>query len=468
MGIINEENKDNGSQIKNYSSMTIIAMILGICGLVLSCACIGMLPAMAGAVLSIITLVKGTKKKGIALIALVSSVLGIVIAVVVGIIAMFASDDTVNSDIGQEQGVIKDSIEEENDTVQVLGKNLTIREWGELKNADKVEFIGKYWAKRGDGSYIFIYKEADGKGNIVNVNIFATDKTTNKKLSELDSASHKDEKYVKIICDYDKMVINDDGMVHFYVTAHEAEILDPNSKEVKKLSGRYFYIGDTINLSGGVVYKVLSTGIEENFTGTCVYVEIEIENQGEEEYCTYGLNARFYGDGYQLTPALGDDRSFNGCELTKGRKSIVRFYAECPNYNQIGTIEVEFSDIADLVIVIKEEKTSNVGQSVEYLDLWNNHTMYIRLDNTYLEIYPIDKSSFFLAIRDSDGLDLRDLRFGIAENRLDANCLDKGFNLKLSVSSDGNSISVIQDGDIPYCEGMDFSGTYTGYSETPQ
>jgi len=97
MGIINEENKDNGSQIKNYSSMTIIAMILGICGLVLSCACIGMLPAMAGAVLSIITLVKGTKKKGIALIALVSSVLGIVIAVVVGIIAMFASDDTVNN-----------------------------------------------------------------------------------------------------------------------------------------------------------------------------------------------------------------------------------------------------------------------------------------------------------------------------------------------------------------------------------
>lgn len=66
--------------------MSVASLVLGIVGLVLSCIVIGVVPCIIGAVLSLVALVKQDRKSGIAIAGFITSVTGILVAVVMFLI----------------------------------------------------------------------------------------------------------------------------------------------------------------------------------------------------------------------------------------------------------------------------------------------------------------------------------------------------------------------------------------------
>lgn len=110
-----------------------------------------------------------------------------------------------------------------------------------------------------------------------------------------------------------------------------------------------------------------------------------------------------------------------------------------------------------------------VYESYGKVDLWNCHSTYMREDGVDITIYPIDEQSFFLAFRDYVSIDIRDIKFELAGDGTEAIYKDStGAVLNLNISENGDIINISQEGELAYCEGLDFTGTYWGYSETPE
>ena len=74
---------------KKSNGLSMAAMILGIIGLVFSCIYIGILPCLAGLILSIISIKNRENGKGKAIAGLVTSIIGIIIFMLV----LFVQED---------------------------------------------------------------------------------------------------------------------------------------------------------------------------------------------------------------------------------------------------------------------------------------------------------------------------------------------------------------------------------------
>lgn len=272
----------------------------------------------------------------------------------------------------------------------VYGEECSINDLKKDSNIGKeITIYGEYWSMAYNGKrYLFFGNERKKDDTIVSTHFYVKDKTPKKKLSELKEKSWEDEVIVKIVGTYEGMdaVRDDNGDVEFYrfkISASNIKILDESStkaKEIKKMfadakEGKkentavkedknkkdYYYMGDTINLSNNVKYTFVDCGeYEENLYdgyiyNKYVYIELEVENQGNQGYSIVNNDVLFYGDGYCLERGYPSNADYTiSSDITSGRKARVRFYAECNNYDALSSIEVEFANIPNLVFVIKK------------------------------------------------------------------------------------------------------------------
>lgn len=138
---------------------------------------------------------------------------------------------------------------------------------------------------------------------------------------------------------------------------------DTESAEEDTDSPKYFYVGDTIQFPSGHVITILSTGRHENVSNTYIYVELDVENQGDTDITLSNYEGVFYGDDYLLEPGYPTDSEaepLSGAVIAPGRKSRGKMYAQCPNYDSLKRIEME---LGDCVIVVKDDSENGQAES---------------------------------------------------------------------------------------------------------
>lgn len=93
---------------KEGNGLSIASMVLGIVGLVLSCVYIGIIPCVIGLIFAIITLTNQSKKNGMAITGLITSIIGILIFIIMLFVPEGDDADTNNPD-SQNATIISDS-----------------------------------------------------------------------------------------------------------------------------------------------------------------------------------------------------------------------------------------------------------------------------------------------------------------------------------------------------------------------
>ena len=113
-----------------------------------------------------------------------------------------------------------------------------------------------------------------------------------------------------------------------------------------------YHIGDTINFTSGLKLTLIDSGIytESSLFGdgidTYAFLEIDMENMGDEEISITGGNFLFYADGYALENVYlyKDEELPLVSTLSPGRKVKGRVYATGENIDSAESIEVELGD----------------------------------------------------------------------------------------------------------------------------
>jgi len=169
------------------------------------------------------------------------------------------------------------------------------------------------------------------------------------------------------------------------------------TEEEKKEAYRYFRAGDTFSFVDGVEVTVVDTGKETDWESqkTYVYVELDISNQSDANIITNSYCYGFYGDDYSLgtgTIDYGVDNMI-GTVISKGRRGHGRLYEECPDYDTLSNIEMEFGD----AIIIIKDGTETPPQETDEKAL--TYGTYVYDDG----ISNICTASVFLSMGDDEG-----------------------------------------------------------------
>ncbi len=134
-----------------------------------------------------------------------------------------------------------------------------------------------------------------------------------------------------------------------------------------------YHIGDTINFTSGLKLTLIDSGIytESSLFGdgidTYAFLEIDMENMGDEEISITGGNFLFYADGYALENVYlyKDEELPLVSTLSPGRKVKGRVYATGENIDSSEHIEAE---LGDAVIRIYEKEAVKAEADInEYL-----------------------------------------------------------------------------------------------------
>lgn len=107
---------------KKHSGLGIASLILGIFGILLACAVIGIIPSIIGLIFSIIAICDKSKKKGISIAGLICSSIGVLLFCVIFFIVLISGndDDTVNN----SNSVTNEIVAADSDTVQEMELNV--------------------------------------------------------------------------------------------------------------------------------------------------------------------------------------------------------------------------------------------------------------------------------------------------------------------------------------------------------
>ncbi|MBQ7775534.1 MAG: DUF4190 domain-containing protein [Lachnospiraceae bacterium] len=107
----------NGSEEKKKNgSLEVWCMVLGISGVVLGCACIGIIPSIIGVILSFVALSRHTERRGLVIAGLITSIIGIVIPMVIVVYAtlMPQAPETIPNEESKEKVQVGSERNEEN------------------------------------------------------------------------------------------------------------------------------------------------------------------------------------------------------------------------------------------------------------------------------------------------------------------------------------------------------------------
>lgn len=123
--------------------------------------------------------------------------------------------------------------------------------------------------------------------------------------------------------------------------------------------------------------------------------------------------------------------------------------------NSNNTDDVEFEETNDYY----EESVTDEGCDSDW-GYWNS---YEREDGLSFTIYPIDTQTCYLAFGNEDGtIDVRDVE-AVKTGDNEAECTaPNGAKLYLEIDWEDGMITILQEGYLDYCEGIDFSGIYQG------
>ncbi len=138
----------------------------------------------------------------------------------------------------------------------------------------------------------------------------------------------------------------------------------------EKMNNTY-YVGDTIYSDNGMIYTITDAGrYKDDLGDDYVYVELDIENQSGSDEWISKSDVDFYADDYPMETGSPDtEDQFIQQKITNGRKAKGRFYAECPDYDNISSIEAEIDSeiivLKDSDISLNEEIEDKMTESIE-------------------------------------------------------------------------------------------------------
>lgn len=265
----------------------------------------------------------------------------------------------VNNDIAATETVGADeTVETEKVTVQgnaeyigTFGKDIFFSGIDEYIGCE-FDITMVYEARDMEGYYVFNAVEKTAEGSTVG-HFRVEDKTEGMILEETENYSSLDNLAVEMRVVLDNVVIyeedgTDDISLEYEVRAKEATFLPLDSIEAKLARSGYFAVGNTINYNSGMSVYIVETGYSTyNGSLECVYIEVEITNNGEEDVSL--LDADFYGDDYALERAyLADGDIMSGTYLSPGRK-VRGYYAAAASRGSYSVIEAEIGNAIILV-----------------------------------------------------------------------------------------------------------------------
>ena len=176
------------------------------------------------------------------------------------------------------------------------------------------------------------------------------------------------------------------------VSQVDAEPMKENNKSVEEKN--YFYIGDTIEFSNDVSFKLIEAGRATDDIDTYVYLEVEIDNESGENYQVSLSDIAFYADDYTLETVYTGDEDIVDKVTGSGRKAKGYFYAKCPDYDTATDIQAE---LGNAIIIIKDKDTQIVSH-----DLRESEKDYIIPDSStrylgYEDVANLSKEELKLA-----------------------------------------------------------------------
>lgn len=311
-------------------------------------------------------------------------VLGIVATMAVGATACGnTSENSKTANVTVEESTQSEPEKTEAYEIQgTLGKEVTLSDLtAPNSEINVIEFTALFDHKNGaEYPYQFLYNVRNDDGSITEWILAVKDPTGDELLTELNEKESKDKIVVKVIAKFDKVEAIEESEDVIRLTAYDfqaldAEILNPESAEAKEITENYYRIGDKVRYSNGVTYTILDAGkYADTDHHTYAYVELDIENQGDEEYTVYN-NSAFYGDNYLLDhgyPSAPDANNISSETISGGRKMKERIYGLCDDFDNLTKIEAEFDGIT---ILIKDDQNV-VQDNSEYVpDIQNDATV---------------------------------------------------------------------------------------------
>lgn len=177
-------------------------------------------------------------------------------------------------------------------------------------------------------------------------------------------------------------------------SASQAKTASKGEKNKSAKEKKYFYIGDTIEFSNSVSFKLLEAGRATDDINTYVYLEVEIDNESGENYQVSLSDIAFYADDYTLETVYTGDEDIVDKVTGSGRKAKGYFYAKCPDYDTATDIQAE---LGNAIIIIKDKDTQTVSH-----DLGESEKDYIIPDSStrylgYEDVANLSKEELKLA-----------------------------------------------------------------------
>lgn len=176
---------------------------------------------------------------------------------------------------------------------------------------------------------------------------------------------------------------------------------------------------------------------------------------------------------------INEKKILNGDESENPRKKIGE---------TIGTIIIVISIIAIIYRVISDASKPSVDDyyKIDYSTLavtpqsgdnsnsdelidsaWGYWGSYKREDGLMFSIYPIDTQTCYLAFGNEDSMgDIIDIETVKTADNTAESTSSNGAKLYLAIDWEFGTVIIQQSGDLDDCNGIDFSGTYSGVDST--
>ncbi len=279
----------------------------------------------------------------------------LVLVVLVIMVSCLGSGDTAPATNTDETTEVPDTANEEKkaetedtkatedyEIAGTLGDEISIENIGTNQIGKYYKFVANYFSNdvAGDYKYLFMYYELGSKSAY---NFYLRDAEGKDSLSFLDNKSFDDNVAVSIEARYDGLENGD----HYKFTVVSAEEQAINAAEENHDK---YVIGDTISYTNGLQITVNDAGYSNGY----VYLDLALENVGQEQLYFSSLDVTFYSDDYALDKMGAPDAStqdfLGAVTLDSGRKATGKVFAKCPNYNEAQEVEAQ---IGDTIIAIK-------------------------------------------------------------------------------------------------------------------
>ena len=216
--------------------LAISSFVLGILGFVFTFIVIGIVPAIIGLILGIVSIAKDTKKKGMAIAGIVISIIAIMLFIILVISTSDRSNNKNEEDKAIENEVHNSDIEKNNDTRE-FSDGLELYKSGEyvfVSNAD----LQKYASNMKDVKVYTVVEISDMKTGVIQANLI----DDGFMMSDFE-VGDRYESYSRVLSEGDEIAVLGivDSISDYGIAGSSVTLKDITEEEYRNLCKEYSY-----------------------------------------------------------------------------------------------------------------------------------------------------------------------------------------------------------------------------------